>query len=140
MTDNDDQAAKNRTDALTVVAFGAASLFVAVGGYVFQQHGERITELEHRSLATEIIDTETREQLNAHVIASQHWISLIKETDARAHTLERRVDRLETKPDARPDAFTGQDGARLNEQVKENRVLLDENRAALQKLLKQNGN
>lgn len=119
MEQSDINAAKNRTDALAIVAFAAASLFVTTGGYLFNQHSSRLTELEHAITDIQLDDTIRGQQLMAHIDHATHWIDIIKESRKNCTDVIRRLDRLETKPSARPDAFTSKDGDRLEDMIME---------------------
>lgn len=111
------EAAKNKIDALAIVAIAASSLFVTVGGYVVNEHGQRLDNKDLRITALEIKQATLFEHVEAHDFSAGHWIEVIKNLQNATYELQRRVDRLETKPKARPDSFTGTDGARLEKMI-----------------------
>jgi len=123
------EAAKNRIDALAVVAIAASSLFITVGGYVVGQHGNRLDAKDVRVTALEVSVARGLEHIAEHDVTAQHWISAILELQRQERQTQIRLSRMETKPSARPDSFTGTDGARLERMIK----------ALEQKLEKKNG-
>lgn len=113
------EAVKNRVDALAVVALAASSLFVAAGSYVINQHSERLDRKDIRITALEISRAADHEHVVQHESTANRWKQRIVDIEKNLHSVERRVDRIETKPQARPDPFTGNDGDRLEAMIKE---------------------
>lgn len=113
------QAAKNRSDALAAVAAVAASLFVAVGGYVITEHGRRLDGKDLRITALEIQFAAAREHIAEHDSSAAHWIGVIGELQRQERDTKIRLSKLETKPSARPDPFTGSDGKKLEGMINE---------------------
>jgi len=112
------EATKNKIDALAIVAIAASSLFITVGGYVINQHGERLDAKDARISALEIQQATINEHVDAHDFSANHWIEVIKQLQAASYALQVRVSQLETKPKARADPFTGTDGNRLERMIK----------------------
>ena len=119
-------ATQNRIDAIAVVAIAATSLFVTAGGYVVNQYGNRLDEIE-RSIRTIVVDAvEVGEHVNAHNETAKHWISVIQAAENRCRSLDIRIDRLENRPCARADPFTGTEGRRLERMIKELGAMIDD--------------
>lgn len=111
------EAAKNRIDALAVIAIAASSLFITVGGYIISQHGERLNSKDLRITTLEISIARALEHTSEHDARAQYWISAIIELQKQERQTQIRLSRLETKPNARPDPFTGSDGNRLEQMI-----------------------
>ena len=118
------EATKNRVDALGIVAMAASSLFIAVCGYIISQHGERLDRKDERLKTLEVGFARLQEHAGDHDRTAAHWISQIIDSQKRCRDTERRLDRIETKSSARPDAFTGTEGARLETMIKKNTEML----------------
>ena len=111
------EAAKNRIDALAIVAIAASSLFITVGGYVVGQHGNRLDAKDIRVAALEVSIARGLEHIAEHDVTAQHWISAILELQRLDRQTQIRLSRMETT-NPRPDPFTGTDGARLERMIK----------------------
>ena len=119
MSESADQAIKNRHDALAIVAMAAASLFMAVGGYVITEHGKRLDKKDDRLSRLEVSIATISEHVDSHDAEKTYWIEVIKECQKSREALIERISRIETKPTARPDPFTGTQGKRLEEMINE---------------------
>lgn len=113
------EASQNRMDALAVVALAASSLVVTFGGYVINEHGTRLDKKDARISTLEVEFARVVEHAGSHDQTAAHWIRQIIESTKLLRAAERRLDRLETRPSARPDPFTGADGKRLELMLRE---------------------
>ena len=88
-------ATKNRVDVLSILAAASSSLFIAVGGYVVNQHAEHIDRIESKISAIDIRDTIASEQIFAQNEKFKYWISVIESRELICRSLDSRVTKLE---------------------------------------------
>lgn len=117
MAEGDQQAHKNRVDALSIFSMAAASLLVTIGGYVINDHGNRLDEHDVRITDIEIDYATLSKHLSEHDRATEHWRSEFLKLQANGIENQRRIDRIEAKPSASLDSLTEADGRRLEAMI-----------------------
>ena len=118
-------AATNRMDALTVVAALSAAAASAVLAFILSLYAERVDQLDTDCHAIQIEQSKMGERITARDLEKTYFIAQILENEKRGDETDRRVIRLETKPEARADQFTGTQGARLEKMIRELRTEVD---------------
>lgn len=112
------EGSRNRIDFLTSIAGLAATLAIGFGAYEYQRLNSHVERLSGVSSGLSVSLARGLEQIDQHEKRAGIWIDRIE-----SNTVE--LQDLATDARARPDAFTGADGAALRELIDSNERRID---------------